>query len=175
VLTLCYYSRIAIQGVRRVAKMQIDPHSEAATPHKDRFLSLAEVASMLQIYNPTVRRRMEDGTIPGLKIGGRWGCPESILKRWMRGEGGAMSGRAFLRQNLEANSARELPDNLEGRFVLFMEGNSWCAVHEAASETVSVQGRGETPAGAISALLHNSYIQRLIDRNRRLIKRDATD
>jgi predicted DNA-binding transcriptional regulator AlpA len=145
--------------------MQIDPqHSQDATPPKDRFLFLAQVASVLQLSSKTVLRRMEDGTIPGQKRGTRWGCPESILMRWVRGEGDAMTGRNFLRQHLEVIDAKALPDNLDGRFVLFMEANSWSAVHEASSEFAEVKGRGETPAAAINDLLRRSFSSMLMER-----------
>jgi len=42
------------------------------------FLTIAEVASILRISRPTVLRRLEDGTLPGLNVGtdGRklWRC-----------------------------------------------------------------------------------------------------
>jgi excisionase family DNA binding protein len=46
-------------------------------------LTLSQVAKILQLSTQTVRRRFEDGTIPGKKIGIKWRCTRKSLDAYL--------------------------------------------------------------------------------------------
>jgi len=47
-----------------------------------------EVAALLDVSERTVRRRLRDGALPGVKVEGRWRISRADLEQWYREEGG---------------------------------------------------------------------------------------
>lgn len=48
-----------------------------------RFLTLAEVASLLQVSKRTLLRMIQQKKLPALKVGGQWRIPESRFRKWV--------------------------------------------------------------------------------------------
>lgn len=49
----------------------------------EKFLTTEDVAWMLNLNMKTVQRKMREGTIPCIKMGGEWRVLESELVKWM--------------------------------------------------------------------------------------------
>lgn len=48
---------------------------------KGEVLTTSQVAELLQLSVPTVKRRFEDGTIPARKFGSKWRCSRSAVDK----------------------------------------------------------------------------------------------
>lgn len=51
---------------------------------KGEVLTTREVAELLQLSEPSVKRRFEDGTIPAKKIGTKWRCLRSSVDKFFQ-------------------------------------------------------------------------------------------
>ena len=47
------------------------------------LLNVEEVAKILQLHAMTVYRLVEEGKLPGFKVGGRWRFHRNALEDWM--------------------------------------------------------------------------------------------
>lgn len=48
-------------------------------------LTPAEVADLLKLSQNTVYLRLQDGTIPAIKVGGAWRIPLERFREWLAG------------------------------------------------------------------------------------------
>jgi excisionase family DNA binding protein len=55
---------------------------------KSKFLTVAEVASILRVSSRTIERHLANGTINGKKLGRKWIVPASALDEWINLKGG---------------------------------------------------------------------------------------
>lgn len=59
--------------------------AQEATP-AERYLLVDEVARILRMAPTTVRKRLKDGDLPGVKIGGEWRVPTARLEALLNGD-----------------------------------------------------------------------------------------
>ena len=56
------------------------------TPVNDEVLSVEEVALRLKVSDVTVRRMLNDGRLPGIRVGRQWRVASTTVSRALRGE-----------------------------------------------------------------------------------------
>ena len=54
----------------------------------NRVLTVEEAAKLLQVSARTVRDLLQQGKLPGRKVGREWRIPEPLLMNWLAGNGG---------------------------------------------------------------------------------------
>ncbi len=47
-------------------------------------MTVAQVAEVLRLHPLTVRRMVNEGTLPAFKVGRQWRVKRAILEQWMR-------------------------------------------------------------------------------------------
>jgi len=65
-----------------------------ATPVEAHLVPAEAAAPQLRRHPVTLRRNLRDGTIPGIKVGGRWFMSSAVLDRMLAGEAVTPPGAA---------------------------------------------------------------------------------
>ena len=50
---------------------------------EDAVMTVQEVSKYLRLAESTVYKLVQDGKLPGRKVGGRWRFPRESLQRWL--------------------------------------------------------------------------------------------
>ncbi len=50
---------------------------------EDAVMTVQEVSQYLRLAESTVYKLVQDGKLPGRKVGGRWRFPRESLQRWL--------------------------------------------------------------------------------------------
>ena len=73
--------RAIVEALRVVAAGE-----KPVDPARRRLLSLVEAGRALGVSGYTVRRRVADGTLPGIRVGAQWRIPVAAVEAMVAGE-----------------------------------------------------------------------------------------
>ncbi len=63
------------------------------TRDADQIMTVAEVAQYLRLGESTVYRLVQEGEIPGVKVGRSWRFKKGLIDVWLEGEGNITENR----------------------------------------------------------------------------------